>query len=119
MAAKNAFQSQFCYSHEPVSSATISKLHLVVVYAAATTTVIIVMCRLHVQVIAVAIYGCGMVIVVTASAIGADAVRPIPVSGIAAVSDGKRASGRIAAVADAKPRTTVTETASTSVPTLR
>ena len=76
---------------------------LVVAYAAATTIVIIVMPRLHVQVIAVTIYGCGMVIVVTASAISADAVRSIPVARIAAITDGKRAAGRIAAVADAKP----------------
>ena len=74
---------------------------LVMVYAATTTTVIVVVPRLHVQVIAVAIDRRGMVIVVPASAVSADAVRSISVARITSVSDGKRASGRNSGVADA------------------
>ncbi len=60
---------------------------LAMAYAATTTIVIVIMPRLHVQVIAVAIDSRGMVIVVTASAISADAVRPIPIARITSVTD--------------------------------
>lgn len=91
---------------------------LVMVYTATTTAVIVPVSRLHVQMVSVPIDSRGMVIIVTAGPVSADAVRSVSVAGITSVSDGKRASGRKPGVAEAQSRTAVSNTVS-AVPALR